>query len=79
MNDIYEDNHPFQNHPERKQNEIFLTNADRTTITRVRMKYESARVGMVAYTIDGEIIEAFQGLSPVFVDRKEFQEKRYQT
>lgn len=63
----------FQNHPERKTNERWVTNFDPLEsgfFDRYRAKYPSARQGSVALDVYGK---AINGRLPIFVDKEEFK------
>jgi hypothetical protein len=63
-----------ETHPELEEGEMFLTNSVDENYTRIR--WNTKRRGMQAYTIDGELLTGF---IPVFVQKKEYEEgmKKY--
>jgi len=59
-------------HPEQKEDEVWLTNADEETF-RTKIGYSSKRLGTVAYGSDGNLLK-FDGFWPVFVKKSEHEE-----
>jgi len=59
-----------EQHPELRPGEVWLANGD--VSGRQSIKYESMRVGWQAYDIHGKPV---RGLRPVFVSKKEYEEK----
>ncbi len=61
-----------EQHPERKDDEIFLTNASLKDFNSLDL-YETKRTGTVAYDIDGKPLgDRWPGSFPVFVKKDEY-------
>lgn len=70
-----------QNHPEQRENEVFLTNLNKEYFENLlpeefryayeRIGYRSKRKGVTAYDVNGNILH---GSYPVFVDKDEHDE-----
>jgi hypothetical protein len=62
-----------ENHPERRPDEVFLTNARDWEWDSI--PFLSKRRGNVAHRRDGSTIPPSEGAFPVFVKQKEYEEK----
>ncbi len=57
------------NHPEKRESEVFLTNID--DINFPKIKWKSKRRGNTAYNSNGNVVS---GLRPVFAEWEELKE-----
>ena len=63
-------------HPEKKDDEIYLCNADKAFYSRI--DYKSKRTGKIAYDMNNKVIESSgstHDLFPVFIKKEEFEER----
>lgn len=59
-------------HPELEDGEMFLTNE--CTGTYPKIGWKSKRKGITAYTINGKVIGIINGMFPIFIQKKEFDD-----
>lgn len=63
-----------KNHPERQEDEVFITNADKEEFKDFFWK--TKRMGIVAYTLHGKKIPRSRELFPVFVKIRELKSSK---
>lgn len=61
-------------HPERQKGEVFLTNVHHASHRQEEVNYSSARLGELAYSPSGDLIDTSLGMKPLFVQIDEIKE-----